>query len=738
MAIRFASLRVRTLTGAAVIGLAAAGAAPALAQDAAPAAATPDNGGLEEIVVTAQHREERLQDVPIAVNAITATALKNSGISDTTSLVQAVPSLNFTRSGPSGIFVIRGVATPNGAAGEEGSTAVYVDDVYMPDLSSTINTFNNISRIEVLNGPQGTLFGRNAAGGLIRIITREPGDRPAFDGQLGVGNYDIFSGQAYASTPLNDKVGIDLAFTGQDQGKGFGFDPTLNKRVRTQDYWGLRSKLVARPTDTLKITIAGDYYHTDDSTATYVWPLAYNPKTGELGGITASQDSLSEYPNGTHIRVWGISAKAELDLGGATLTSISAYRHLTNRSAFDVEGSAVDNYHLFYDTGNRTFQQELRLASNTTQPLSWQVGAFYLHMVTDVDQTQGGALLHLPAPSNAPILSHIVAHGVTDSISAFGEATYALTPTTHLTGGIRWTSDHRKLPDGYVDTLLAATDTVIAHSTNPLDSVTYNNVTFRGALRQDLNENVNVYASINKGFKSGEFNLQAPDLPPVKPETIMAYEAGLKADLFDRHLRLNVAGFHYDIKDYQVRTTYPTGSGAVITGLYNAAKVKVDGVDINAEAALTSQFHVTAGASWLNSRFSQFGGPGSPIQAPGYYPASNPGDATGHQTPLAPHFTLNVMGTYTIPFDNGSELRLTAGVTHKSSYVFEPDNVLKQPSYNLVNGSIEFRATEHYAVELYMRNIGNEVYNVQMNTAAPAYALAGLPRQYGLNFKVTY
>ena len=176
------------------------------------------NGGLEEIVVTAQHRAELLQDVPISVNAVSADTLRNIGVSDTTALVQVVPSLNFTRSGPSGIFVIRGVSTPNGAAGEEGSTAVYVDDVYMPDLASTINTFNNIQRIEVLNGPQGTLFGRNAAGGLIRVITREPDQQPQLDAQASYGNYDMFTGQLYGATPVSDKVGVDLAFTGQHQG----------------------------------------------------------------------------------------------------------------------------------------------------------------------------------------------------------------------------------------------------------------------------------------------------------------------------------------------------------------------------------------------------------------------------------------------------------------------------------------------------------------------------------------
>jgi iron complex outermembrane receptor protein len=722
-------IRARLLIGA---GVAAAGLGLASSAFAQEQSAVENTGGLDEIVVTAQHREENLRDVPIAVNAISANVLQNGGISDSSALVQAVPSLNFTRSGPSGIFVIRGVATPNGASGEEGSTAVYVDDVYMPDLASTINTFNNIQRVEVLNGPQGTLFGRNATGGLIRIITRDPGDKAEANALVGYGNYNTLNGQAYVSTPLSDKAAVDLAFTGQNQGRGFGYDPTQNRRVRAQNYWGLRSKLIARPTDNLKVTLAGDYYHTDDTSATYVWPLAYSTTTGVLTGTTVSQNSPSGYPNATHIRVWGVSGKAEIDLGGVTLTSISSFRNLKNTSAFDVDGAAADNYHLFYDTQNRTFQQELRLASDTTDPLSWQLGAFYLHMITDVDQTQGGAILQGTA-------SRIVAHGITDSFSVFGEATYAVTPTTHLTGGIRWTSDHRQLPIGYVDTTLAATGTLLSHATNAIDTVTYNNVTFRAALRQDLTDDINMYASVNKGFKSGEFNLQAPNLPPVKPETIMAYEVGLKADLLNRHLRVSIAGFHYDISDYQVRTTFPNPTGpGVITGLYNAAAVKVDGVDFNAEAALTSRLHVTTGVSWLNSRFAQFGGPGTGVVAPGFYPASNPGNATGHQTPLAPHFTFNLMGTYTVPIDNGSELRFTAGLSHKTGFYFEPDNVLRQPTYNIFNGSVEYKASEHYSVELYMRNIGNELYNVLMATAAPAYALAGLPRQYGINLRVNY
>ncbi|MBU6268362.1 MAG: TonB-dependent receptor [Sphingomonadales bacterium] len=711
--------------GIALGGMAAAllAGVPALAAAAPEPQAKADNGQLDEIVVTAQHREENLRAVPIAVNAVNADTLKNIGVSDTSNLVQAVPSLNFTRSGPSGIFVIRGVATPNGAAGEEGSTAVYVDDVYMPDLASTVNNFNNIQRVEVLNGPQGTLFGRNAAGGLIRIITRDPGQQTVFNGQMGYGNYQTFDGQAYAATPLSDKAAIDIAFTGHDQGKGFGYDVTQGKDVRTDRHWGVRSKLVLHATDSIKVTLGGDYYKTDDTTPVYIFPISITPATGVANGPISGQDSPAGYPSGTHIRAWGISGKIEADVGFADLTSISAYRKLKNHSDFDVDGSATDLFHLGYDSGTRSFQQELRLNSKGSGPLQWQLGGFYFHAFAFTDQFQDGLALR-------GTRSHIFAHGKTDSLSVFGEATYALTPTTHLTGGLRYTSDKRKLPEGYVDTILAATGAVLAHKTNTLTEKTFNQVTFRAALRQDITDNVNVYLSVNKGFKAGEFNLQVPGDAPVNPETIMAYEGGLKGDFLNRHLRISLAGFHYDIKNYQIRTTVGT-----ITALQNATSVKVDGVDITAEAAVNSQLHLNVGASWLNSRFGQFGGAGTNVTAPGYYPASDPGNATGHMTALAPHFTLNLGATYTIPLPEGREIRLTGNMTHKSSYVFEADNVLRQPAYTVANGSIELKLTEHVSIEGWMRNIGNKNYNVQMVTSVGQAALAAAPRQYGMDFK---
>ncbi len=194
--LRSVLLRTATISSAIVL---AAGHAPAFAQAAPQAAA--EESGLEEIVVTAQRRKENLQTVPISVTAVTAKALEASGITDTRMLVQAVPSVQVTNSGPSNIFFIRGVGNSSAGTGEEGANAFYIDGVYLADLNQINAEFNNIERVEVLKGPQGTLFGRNSSGGLINIITKEPGQD--FEGRvkLGYGNYRQIKGQAYISGP---------------------------------------------------------------------------------------------------------------------------------------------------------------------------------------------------------------------------------------------------------------------------------------------------------------------------------------------------------------------------------------------------------------------------------------------------------------------------------------------------------------------------------------------------------
>jgi iron complex outermembrane receptor protein len=721
-----------------------------------PAAAATDPVGLQEIIVTAQRRAENLQDVPISVTAVTAEALRNSGVEGTRDLPQLVPAVQMSRSGPSGLFFVRGVGTTNAASGEEGANAIYVDGVYLGDLSQAINYFNNIAQIEVLKGPQGTLFGRNATGGLIQISTRDPGKDLVAKGQFGLSNYQTVDAQAYVGGPLTDKIGADIALTAHDQGKGWGRNITLNRKNQTQRYDGARSKIVFAPSDSVKFKLAGDYFNSSDNQG-LGWRIADG--TIGTGGYTSpgGHDTTSNTPAISKLEQWGVSLTGSADLGFANLTSISALRRSRNHSAFDVDGGPLNLVNIDYVAHGRTFQQELRLASTDTEPFSWQVGGFYLKSEATTKQNQNG-LAFAAAGLRA---NDINAKMTTDSYAAFGELSYAITPTTKLTGGLRYTRDKRDFTGSQAPTLLTG-------AAGPVGAVTaalkYNELTYRAAIHQKITADISVYGSINRGFKAGAFNLQNPLTPPVQPQFIMAYEIGLKSELFDRRLRFNVAAYHYDISDYQVRSAAAANPGANI--LLNAATVKVDGVDVEFEAAPTEELRLFGGFTILDARFSSFGGAGAAFQAPIIYPnpatcpanlrgTADPGiltpgartggyttcfgDVSGNRTALAPKFAGSIGANYTIATGETGKLRLSVLYNYNSGYYFEPDNVARQGSFGLLNASVEYRPTENVGVELFGRNITNTNYVVQdLSTGTGITEVLAPPRTYGVNLKFDF
>ena len=783
MANTFKAFRARALVGGAVAGIIATLPVQALAQEAAEPEA---QGGLDEIVVTAQRRAENLQQVPIAVSAITASALENTGIDATRDLPQVIPSVQFTRSGPSGLFFVRGVGTTNAAAGEEGANAVYVDGVYMADLGQTINYFNNIERIEVLKGPQGTLFGRNATGGLIHVITREPGDETVLEGEIGVANYETISARAYLAGPIAEGLSADIALTKHHQNDGWGRNLTRNSKNFFQDFGGVRSKIVAEPSDGVKLVLSGDYLKNRDN------PVGWRIADGTIGTggfrgpgvpgtpagavVADDHDTTANDLALTKQEIYGGSLTGEFDLGFATLTSISAYRKTKTDSDFDVDGGPLPLIRIQFLSGLRSFQQELRLASNDTDPFAWQVGAFYLNTKAANSSFFSGAAFGTARGQE------IEAELRSKSYAIFGEATYAITPTTKITGGIRYTTDRRNFDASqFVITAAGArlpAGAVTIPSGRPLTTpgvqqskLKYNEVTWRLAVRQELTPDISVYASANKGFKAGSYSLQNPLNDPYLPQTIMAYEAGIKSELFDRRLRLNLSGFHYKIDDYQVRSAAVANPGSSL--ILNAATVKVDGVELEFEAAPTDQLRLFGGVTWLNSRFSRFGGPGQPQQAPIVYPIYVPGqnfansclpaaagsrdpglvtgptwlggyvtclgNVSGNRTMNAPKWTATFGATYTVPVGETGSLRFTGLYAYNDGYYFEPDNIARQGSYNLVNASVEYRPSENLGIEFWGRNLTNTDYAAQKITTGTGTTQSnGAPRTYGVNLKFDF
>lgn len=580
--------------------------------------------------------------------------------------------------------------------------------------------------------------------------------RPFFDGRVSLSNYETVGSQLYVAGPITDTISADIAWTGLHQNKGWGRNLTLNRENKLTDYGGVRSKIVARPVDAVKVTLAGDYFKTDENLF-LAWRIAEG--TVGTGGFASpgDHDTTANRPASNLNKVGGASLTAEADLGSIDLTSISAVRWSRNRSNFDVDGGPLDLVNIDAPVKSRTIQQELRLASRSAGSLSWQLGGFFYKSRVRAQQTQSGVAFAASGLRQIFIMSNLD----TTSYAAFGEVTYDITPTTKVTGGLRYTSDKRAFDGGQTPTLLSGVNL----ATTAVDStLKYNEITYRLALRQEISNAISVYVSVNRGFKAGAYSLQSPTSPPVEPQFIMAYEIGLKSELFDRRLRLNLAAYHYDIDDYQVRSAAAASPGASL--LLNAATVTVDGFDAEFEAAPTERLRLFGGFTVLDSRYSAFGGAGAAFQAPIVYPnpATCPpalrgtdepgvlgpgprtggfttcfGDVSGNATPLAPDFAGSVGASYSLPIAQSGNLRFSTLYSYNSGYVFDPDNKAKQDSYGLLNASIELRPAKTYGFEVWVRNLTKTEYAVQLLTTGTGIAESqNAPRTYGIDFLMDF
>ncbi|WP_317929615.1 TonB-dependent receptor [Halioxenophilus sp. WMMB6] len=676
---------------------------------------------MEEIVVTAQRREESLQEVPISVVAMSQAALDNAGIRSTRELSAVVPSIQMAVSGPSAIFFVRGVGNTSAGTGEEGTNAFYVDGVFMPSLKQVAMKFNNIERIEVLKGPQGTLFGRNSSGGLVNIITREPGQEFTGNVKLGYDNYDTSLAQAYLAGPLTDTLAADIALTSSSQEKGWGENLATGDEIGRGWDWGARSKWVWTPSDKAKFTLAGEYAKSSDT-----YSLGFRLDQDSIG-LLGTQPLDDPYDINTtsrpyiNLQSYGVNLTADIDLDWATLTSITGHRHGENDSYFDTDLTPLDLFNIRVEDTEESYQQEFRLASNSSGRLNWQTGIFLLRLNADLDpQSHTGLAL---GGADYAVYSKLE----TTSYALFGEASYDITEKTILTLGGRYTRDKLDFEGRQA---LIANDFTLATAD---ESVKENEPTYRLSLRQIINDNVNVYASYNRGYKAGTFSMSAITQAPVKPQTIDAFEVGVKSELFERRLRFNASLFHYEISDYQVRSA--AGDNPVPT-LLNAAAVDLDGLEVEFEAVPTNNLRLFGALSWLDSEFTDF--PYAPITSlnPNFpFGASETlADASGNKTPLAPEFAGNLGVNYSLPLRDSSVIDLTVVYSYNDGYFFEPDNRLEQPSFELLNSSITYRAAEQWRVELWGRNLLDEEYYTQKLTVGPFAdnAIPAAPRSYGV------
>jgi iron complex outermembrane receptor protein len=742
----FQSLRHGALCSAAAMALAHA---PAFAQDDATqmrGGAAPQGSGIADIVVTAQKRAESVQDIPIAVSAIGGEALAQRGVTDLTAIASTVPGLNVSEQVGQARLTLRGIGVDNISTGAESSVAFNQDGVFFSRSAAALASFYDVERVEVLRGPQGTLYGRNATGGSVNILT----NRPTFSTKAGVsltyGNYDTLNAEAYYSTGLSDMVAMRVA--GQIQNhSGYGKNRLTGADVDNKHSQAVRGQLLFEPSERLTILVGADYYNQKDRSNTYHYfgPAGFTaagapvtPTGLLLGGFDSGPRNVASVRNPSNsAEFWGVRADISYELTDSlTLRSLSAYRSSDFLVESDLNPVGVNLFPINFGETSDEYSQELQLNLDTDRH-KLVVGAFYMH--ENIDGFIKGPL-NLRAVGGPDLFVQGFYSGgrlKTDAAAVFAQDSYSVTDRLRLTLGARYSWERKKVADqsdfNFDDLYDAANG---PRSPIHRAAKSFNAFTPKIGVDFDIADKVMVYASYSKGFKAGTFNLGSAG-PALDPEKVDAYEVGLKSTLLDGHLRANISGFYYDYSDLQVGKV----QGQLLV-LENAAAAEIYGIEGEFALEPVRDLIVGLNASWLHTRFKSYvtadqarpGGDGATLDENGV-PAF---DLSGNALPQAPNYTIDLSAQYSIDVPGGS-LTIRGESNWSDRVFFSPFNLnyMSQPAYDVQNAYVTYRMDSGLRLTGFVRNIGNETIRASGQVAttllgSPVIGFVKPPRTYGL------
>jgi iron complex outermembrane receptor protein len=729
--------------GTALIALTAA-ATPAFAQGAAPPAddvqgfvtgAPPADDGV--ITVTARRRDENLQDVPIAVTAFSGEALERQGATDITDLNDTTPNVTLETSRATNTTLtafIRGVGQQDPVAGFEAGVGLYLDDVYLNRPQAAVLDIYDVERIEVLRGPQGTLYGRNTIGGAIKYVTRRLGEDPNVNVRGNVGTDQQLDLIVSASTPISDQVriGASAARLSRD-----GFGENLNNGLDNynRDVWAARGTVELEPAPNIFIRLSGDY-SLDNS----------DPRNGHrlIVGLLSGAPVLDDvYDNRAginspeqRVEAYGGAMRVELRLGDVTLRNITAYRQDRSDTSIDFDSLPAADVDVPAVYRNHQFSNELQMVYQGTGPLNGIVGLYYLdanaNNVFDV-------ILATTSPVALPGLTASTFGDVnTRTWAAYGDFTYDITSQIQLSVGGRYTNDRRQATviranylNGPSPALGGNGVQLGALTSNFRGDDTFSEFTPRASISFQPDDNNTIYASYSRGFKGGGFDPRglstaAPDLNgngtreaneifdyfQFEPERVTSYEIGYKANLFDRRLRLAIAGFYADYRDVQV----PGSVGAVINGVptfvgvtTNAGAATFKGLEVEAVATLYrgdngSRLNFAGTMGYLDAQYDEF-----ITNIPGRGPVDV---ADFRRIQNTPKWTLSGTLDFTTPLAGGELSAITTLSYRSKTFQFEtPSPFLDQPGYALWDANLSWRSpNQRYTVGIHARNILDRQY----------------------------
>lgn len=709
-------------------------ASPAAAQEAAPAqqsgssAARADESGGDfgDIVVTAQRREQRLQDVPISISAINAAALANAGATGTSQLQSAVPNLVMQRQVGAAVPFLRGVGFSTGEISSESSVAIYIDGVYQPTSFTNFFDFNNIERIEVLKGPQGTLFGRNATGGVIQVITKTPSFKPQMDFDIGYANYQTVKASGYVSAGLTDTVAASVAIQYADQNKGWGRNLITGAEVYYARDFNARGKLLFEPSDGTSILISGNYSQFDRNNSSGQNSPGSILVTGQgfLGRYNVAGNLDSTFDGETY----GGSATITHDFGGFQIKNIAAYQKFTGFQTIDQDMSPLPVVDGFFNLRSRMISEEFHVLSPADTKFQWLAGLYYLNYNAAFDPLDLAGLAFSPLPGVS-----VFGETRTQSIAAFAQGTYPIATDLNLTLGIRYSRDRSRYTGS--ENILG---TAIVIDPEQIKVFKSKKPTWRISVDYKFTPDILGYVSYNRGVKSGNFaNGTAPSFnEPYQPEQLDAYEAGVKTELFDKSVIFNTSAFYYDFKNIQFQRI-----DAGVVAIVNGPSAKVYGLEAELTGKITPNFTLTANGSYLHTEIGDFPNAPNTRRLPsGLTDFGDPNfNAKGNRLPSAPKFSGNVGFQYQIPLEDG-RIKLGSNLLYTGKIYTELDNRLFVKEHVVLNASLGWEGDDGMRVSVWGNNLTNSYYYAYLTGVGGLSDLAipAAPRTYGVTLGYSF
>ena len=793
-----ASAVIAVMLAAPVAAQAPGDASPDSAKATQPTRLAQDDGtnALPAITVTARRRAEDAQKVPGSLSVVGGNLLDQSYTVNTSLLSQLVPALNYSSANPRNTaFTIRGlgssvVAVSQANDGLEPGVGYYVDQVYHARPATASFDFSDIEQIEVLRGPQGTLFGKNTTAGAINITTRAPTFTPEAMEELSLGDYKLVQAKASASTPIIDDM-LAVRLSGVST-----YRDGVIRNVRTgQRYNGIgsqavRAQLLFKPTDMFSLRLIADFSNFDTDCCAQVYlrvGQSLRAAARQYPALAAGQkytpastnpyDRVNDIDADVHSKTseGGVSGIADWNLGGATLTSVSAWRFWNWDAANDRDYTGLPiqiTQHI--PSRQDQYSQELRIASNGDHPFTYVGGLYFFRQVITgrpisiygplgaywlIGPTTGANAT--PVPGN--LLDGYGTDGHTrfasNSYAAFGEVNYHITPRLTATGGLRYTYE-RKAGD-YTSTVyggLATTNTALINAKlSILRPQTYaakdkdGSLSGRANLSWQVTDGILTYASYARGFKSGGINmsglaLDANNNPAlstavVRPERNTTYEVGVKSRLLDRRLILNLAGFYTEVRDFQATIVDSSQTVALRGYLSNIPKVTVKGVEADATALVARNLSLRASVAYAHGEYADY--PAGPCPLELQTAATAACNLSGQRISGLPRLAATVGGDYALPVHLAGEgsFVLHSDTSYRSGYYGDPSlsrfTFIKR--YSITNASLGYRSAKGWEVDVFARNLFDKDYiqntTIQAGNSGLILGTPGDPRIIGVTFR---